>query len=111
MLDELGAVDCRNHQGWRLRRGAQVHVHRASEAPFQDRAIDFSQSILREVVFHTKYDPVRVKKVLHRSTFTQEFRIGSDMKLNTAIPAIDSERALQLLPRLCWHRALLHHKL
>ena len=52
-----------------------------------------------------------MKKIFDRRPFSQEFRIGSYTKLYTAIPAVDSEHALQLLPRLCGYGALLHDQL
>ena len=52
-----------------------------------------------------------MQKILRRRTFPQEFRVGGHAKFRASFSAVDPKNALQLLARLCRHRALFHHQL
>ncbi len=86
-------------------------MHRASESPFQNRPVQFAQLLLGFLLLDADHDAVRMKEILHRCAFAQEFRIGSHAKLRSGIRRIHREGALELLSRLRRHRTLLDHQL
>src|SRR5258707_7371222 len=80
------------------------------EAAFQDRTVDLSQLLLRGLFLHANHNTVWMQEILNGCAFPQEFRVGGHAELRTAVPAVVSELALQLLSRLRRHCALLHHQ-
>src|SRR5437762_9470899 len=111
MFDQLGAIDRGDEQFRRVSWGTPAQVRRAMEAAFQARTVDLPQLPLRGLLIHTSRDTVRVQKIFDGRAFPQELRVGGHTELSTAVPAVVSELALQLLARLRRHCALLHYQL
>ena len=90
--------------------------------PFQDRTVNLPQLLFRSFVFHANHNAVRVKEILYRRAFTQEFRIRDDAEViglvlfenliamigldNKVIESCDSQRQRQVQANPALYRVI-----
>ncbi len=74
-----------------------------------DRFVDLPQELFRSRRVDANHNPVGMKKILNRRTFTQKLRIRGNVIAQT-VSAVDREMPLQLSAGLDRYRALFDHQ-
>ena len=65
--------------------GTFTRVDWTMEFPLQDWRVDFAHDSGAFFVFHAHHDAVGVKEIAHCRAFTQELRIGRDLKSDCSV--------------------------
>lgn len=111
MLDQFGAVDG-GDQELRARTLRTVAIVRgAVKATFEDGIVDFAELRGSRFFFHPDDDAVGMEKVVDGGTFSEELRIGSDLKMHIAIATVRTKSARQFQAGPGGHSALFDDEL
>src|SRR5215467_13828717 len=110
MLDQLRAADGGDQKFSLVGVGTFALVYRTGKLAFKNRAVNFTELFAGRRILHADHDAVGMEKVLNRSAFAQELRVGGNPK-GVSAPAVGGERSLQFDSGAGRNRALFHDQL